>query len=105
MFNRNQLKTNFLSSKKTSFDSSQRKAETRTKIQLGGLIFKSGLADLLGIEPGEDMQFEVASLEKAAIVLGILIDATIHMNEKKYEWEFIGRKNLKYEFLNNKKEK
>ena len=99
MINRNQLKTNFLNNKKTSFDSMQRKAETRTKIQLGELIFKSGLTDMLCIEPGEDMQFEIASLEKAALILGILIDAINHMDDKKDEWKIIGRNHLKYEFL------
>ena len=45
-----------LISQKKHFDTKERRAETRTKIQLGGLVMKSGLADLLNIQPGDDLQ-------------------------------------------------
>ena len=52
-----------------------RKKETRTKIQLGGLLLKSGLTELLGIDQGDDLQLDFAKKDKAYILLGILADS------------------------------
>ena len=52
---------------------SLRKRRTRTLIQLGGLIEKSGLMEKLEIEVGDDLQEGVQSL-KAATLLGALGD-------------------------------
>ena len=52
-----------------------RKKETRTKIQLGGLLLKSGLTELLGIDQGDDLQLDLAKKEKAYVLLGILADS------------------------------
>lgn len=49
-----------------------RKLETRTKIQLGGLIIKSGLSDILNISPGDDLQLDYSHIDKAHTLLGIL---------------------------------
>lgn len=52
----------------------QRKMRTRTLIQLGGLLNISPLLSICGIELGDDLQLEYP--DKAAILLGILINAT-----------------------------
>lgn len=44
---------------------SERKARTRTLIQLGGLVHKCGLTERFGIALGEDLQLEVNSRDKA----------------------------------------
>lgn len=49
-----------------------RKAETRTKIQMGGLIIKSGLAEKLSIVPGDDLQLDIDKRDQAHVLLGIL---------------------------------
>ena len=49
----------------------ERARRTRTIIQLGGLVIKSGLAEKLAIPIGEDLQKH--HLDKAAILLGFLI--------------------------------
>lgn len=48
----------FQMSKKVLFSKSQRKAEVRTKIQLGGLLIKSGLANEFAIHAGADLQLD-----------------------------------------------
>ena len=53
-------------------NSNIRKSHTRTKIQLGGLIIKSGLADLLEINLGDDLQLDLDQRDKSYIILGIL---------------------------------
>ena len=52
-----------------------RKSHTRTKIQLGGLLLKSGLTDLLDIDQGDDLQLDFEKKDKAYILLGILADS------------------------------
>lgn len=47
-----------------------RKARTRTLIQLGGLVEKSGLLDPLNITLGDDLQKDYDCLESAATLLG-----------------------------------
>ena len=75
----------------------QRKAENRTKIQLGGLILKSGLANLLDILPGADLQLDEDEREKAAILLGALLEIVGTINqenaeEQKQLWAYKGLK-------------
>lgn len=43
----------------------QRRARTRTLIQLGGLLHKCGLIEKFGIELGEDLQVDETAREKA----------------------------------------
>lgn len=52
-----------------------RKLRTRTLIQLGGLVQKSGLMDRLDIQVGDDLQ-EYENIHKAAQVLGCLLHFT-----------------------------
>ncbi|MBX9805238.1 MAG: conjugal transfer protein TraD [Alphaproteobacteria bacterium] len=47
-----------------------RKARTRTLIQLGGLVDKSGLLEPLNITLGDDLQKDYGHLESTAILTG-----------------------------------
>ena len=49
-----------------------RKARTRTLIQLGGLVEKSGLLEPLNITLGDDLQKDYEHLESIAILMGAL---------------------------------
>jgi hypothetical protein len=49
----------------------ERKSLTRTKIQAGGLLYKSGILDAFQIQAGDDLQ-DYESLHKAARLLGYL---------------------------------
>lgn len=51
-----------------------RKARTRTLIQLGGLIEKSGLLNELNLAPGDDLQKDHDCHESAAILMGALCE-------------------------------
>ncbi len=52
----------------------QRAARTRTLIQLGGLVVKSGIVEKLGIEIGTDLQREDDQKKKAYALLGLLVE-------------------------------
>jgi len=54
--------------------SSLRKARTRTLIQLGGLIEKSGILPYLNITIGDDLQLQEDLKESVDILLGSLVD-------------------------------
>lgn len=80
-------------SKKRLTTNHQRKAETRTKIQLGGILIKSGITDFFSISVGSDLQLDEQEREKVMLLLGALIE----MNEKlslnqtqKEEWALLG---------------
>ena len=51
----------------------QRKARTRTLLQIGGLIVKSGITEKLGITIGADLQKDEHQKKKAYTLLGMLI--------------------------------
>lgn len=51
-----------------------RKAKTRTKIQLGGLIEKSGILDDLNLTSGDDLQKDTDCHESVAILMGALCE-------------------------------
>ena len=61
----------------------QRAARTRTLIQLGGLVVKSGLTQKLGIQIGADLQQEEDQRKRAYAFLGILIQQL----SVDYNWE------------------
>lgn len=62
--------------KKQSFkENNRRKARTRTLIQLGGLVQKSGLTEHFNITMGDDLQGDIEGLDKAELMLGFLIEA------------------------------
>ena len=74
--NRLLLSIAMINSKQKLLDNNFRKGQTRTKIQLGGLLLKSGLTDILDIKQGDDLQLDFAKKDKAYILLGILADAS-----------------------------
>lgn len=67
---------------------SARKARTRTLIQVGGLVQKSGLMTAFGIEPGDDLQ-DYEHIHKARQLLGLLDE--INPNGDRYYWEMKGQ--------------
>ena len=74
-----QAKINRLQSQKTALEnklklkvSSDRKARTRTLIQIGGLVNMLSLPNICGINDGDDLQLDLESSDKAAILLGML---------------------------------
>ncbi len=71
----------------------ERARRTRTIIQLGGLVIKSGLAEKLTIPIDEDLQKH--HLDKAAILLGFLIHTQNTLVECSMEnFKEIGRQKL-----------
>lgn len=52
----------------------QRKARTRTLIQLGGVLKLTGLLDYCDIKVGEDLQEDITAMDKSAVLLGILLE-------------------------------
>ena len=52
---------------------SERRARTRTLIQMGSLVNMIGLADLCDITEGDDLQLDIESRDKAALLLGMLV--------------------------------
>lgn len=70
MINRTRSKIASMTSKEVNFESANRKARTRTLIQLGGNVSLSGLTSLLGIQEGDDLELDFSSRDKAAILLG-----------------------------------
>ncbi len=52
-----------------------RKARTRTLIQLGGLVEKSGLLPYLNISMGDDLQVDEHIKDEVETLLGLLVDA------------------------------
>jgi hypothetical protein len=66
-----------LNTRKAGFVNSDRRARTRTLIQMGGLLNMIGLPQLCGIEDGDDLQQNLENQDKAATLLGMLV----HLNE------------------------
>ena len=61
-----------------------RKLRTRTLIQLGGLLKKSGILDYLEIQPGDDLQQDVSLHPKVAELYGALLDIKTQMRDPSY---------------------
>jgi len=74
----------------------QRKARTRTLLQLGGLIVKSGIVEKLGIEVGADLQKNENQKKKAYTLLGMLVTqlSVPKETEKMKEAENLGKQFL-----------
>jgi len=80
-------------------NNAKRKAETRTKIQLGGLVLKSQLARVLNINVGDELEFDLQNREKALIILGALVDCQRRLQEDEdgnvlREWDYLGKECL-----------
>jgi hypothetical protein len=54
----------------------ERRARTRTLIQLGGLVNMIGLTEICAIVEGEDLQLDLIAQDKAATLLGRLVTLT-----------------------------
>ena len=66
-----------LNKKQKTYDNTDRRARTRTLIQMGGLLNMIGIPQLCGIEDGDDLQQDLQNQDKAATLLGMLV----HLNE------------------------
>ena len=84
--------------------SDDRRARTRTLIQLGGLIEKSGLMEVLGIQMGQDLQKDPNLFSKVAILSAVLNENTqVLSNSSDQElakWIALGRNILRDEHGN-----
>ena len=74
-----QARINRLQSQKAALEnklklkvSSDRKARTRTLIQIGGLVNMLNLPSICGIHDSDDLQLDLEASDKAAILLGML---------------------------------
>lgn len=85
-----------LKAKQTKTAKVKRMSRTRTLIQIGGLVQKSGLLEACGITEGDDLQGDIANLDKAATLLGILHEAmeTIDLTDPS-PFQKIGKRLLK----------
>ena len=86
---------------------SERRADTRNKIQLGGLVIKSKLAELVGIETGEDLQLDPTKWDQAALILSLLTEVAENVptltEAERQEHINRGTLGLKYDFLPSNK--
>ena len=88
----------------------QRKAETRTKIKLGKVLIKSGLAEVSSISSGVDLQLNANEREKAPPLLETFINmhqdviSTPHKISQKVEWMILGKSAFVSHFLSTKQE-
>lgn len=71
----NRLRTSqvLLERKVNQQQKSERRARTRTLIQLGGLLSRVGLTEICKINEGEDLQLDPIAQDKAATLLGMLV--------------------------------
>lgn len=78
-----------------------RKARTKTLIQAGAIVRVAGLLDVCGIKEGDDLQADIASRDKAATLLGILMEALPERQQIDQamlsHWQKIGVRQLKME--------
>lgn len=79
--NRLQARKAQLENHQKSLSIMDRRARTRTLIQMGGLLNMIGLPQLCGIHEGDDLQTDPLNHDKAATLLGMLV----HLNEKLLE--------------------
>ncbi len=92
-------------SQKMNSQNIHRRAETRTKIQLGGLLLKADLVDQFEIVLGSDLQQDVDAREKATLLLGSLIDLSQRLQADpslKNNWSILGRSAMIESFLTEK---
>ena len=85
-------------SKMKNQQQSDRKLRTRTLIEAGGLLQKSGIMDAFFIEPGDDLQ-DYENLEKASRLLGFLNECfdKSDFNDDNFEkWHSVGSRLLKH---------
>ena len=96
-YNRLSSKVSSITYKMKQSSNSQRNLRTRTLIQLGGLLSLSGLPSLLNIQEGDDLQADISTRDKAAILLGMLSEMmeTVDVDSDHHCWLEKGRRLLK----------
>ena len=104
MINRKTSQVSAGNYKTAKAESSNRKARTRTMIQLGSLVSMSGLTSLLHIQEGEDLQFDMEAKDKAAMLLGALSELTdTNSLSRQEKWKDKGIRMLKMRNYQNSK--
>lgn len=74
-----------------------RKAQTRLKIQIGGMALKAGLLEPLGIYLGDDLQKDEQLFDSAATLMGAFLDLADPLKNdsaQKMLWKERGKKAL-----------
>jgi hypothetical protein len=72
-----------------------RKARTRTLIQLGGLIEKSGLLESFDIVIGDKLQQDLGKKEQVFALLGGLLELKEMMNQQEFPLALLSQKGAK----------
>jgi hypothetical protein len=72
-----------------------RKARTRTLIQLGGLIEKSGLLESFDIVIGDNLQQNLEKKEQVFALLGGLLELKEMMNQQEFPLDLLSQKGAK----------
>ena len=72
-----------------------RKARTRTLIQLGGLVEKSGLMENFDLEVGDDLQRDIHKKDQIFALLGGLLELKEMMNQKEFSSDLLAQKGAK----------
>ena len=90
---------NILAYRSSNHPRNERKARTRTLIQLGGLIEKAGLLDLVELETGQDLQKDPETFDAAATLMGALLSLkeaflSEEAQAQKMIWKVQGKKEL-----------
>ena len=99
--NRNRSEIANMRTKEISQSKQKRSADTRTKIEYGGLVHKSSLPSFLGLELGDVVHDNPENWEKEAVILGVLIEGYKNLlddtsGEIKEQYKFLGMQSLKY---------
>ena len=82
-----------------------RRARTRTLIQIGGLIEKSGFLEKIGIQLGDDLQNDETLFDKASILLGAVCELNSDIPDHKQQlniWKDKGKILIKKDTINKK---
>lgn len=95
--NRLRSQKSALQHKMKKHDTKERKARTRTLIQLGGLLDLTPLLTICGIELGDDLQIDHP--DKAATLLGILITSANQLPENISDDDLASLKNIGVKYL------
>lgn len=98
--NRSNSQLRAITQAKSLADKKYRKARTRTLIQAGGLLSLTGYFAFCGIEEGKDLQLDLETRDKAAVLLGILSQAFEQLPEtfnpeQWAQWKKIGIRIMK----------
>lgn len=80
-----------------------RKARTRTLIQLGGLIEKSGLLSNFDIVMGDNLQEDLEKKEQVFALLGSLLELKEMMNQGEFHLDLLSQKGAKSFHADKKK--